>query len=80
MVTKEKLKVRLGLLQIVGDGFMRFAEADGFFFSGEGISIRKSRKMWDLFTLLVPALQFLFSLVLIPNVLIFLREGSRKMT
>ena len=32
MVTKEKLKVRLGLLQIVGDGFMRFAEADGFFF------------------------------------------------
>ena len=32
MVTKEKLKVRLGLLQIVGDGFMRFAEADGIFF------------------------------------------------
>ena len=31
MVTKEKLKVRLGLLQIVGDGFMRFAEAGGIF-------------------------------------------------
>jgi hypothetical protein len=31
MVTKEKLKVRLGVLQIVGDGFMRFAEADGIY-------------------------------------------------